>query len=143
MLLQFRLFDRNSNRMIYPPEARRMGIFIGLDGLPVQYRQAENKLVLLQNVDIMYSTGLLDVNKRTMWTGDRIECDVVLGTDLDGHLTLVRGRGVMSWDVNRGCFHVKLEESPLVKGEGIVIQNPCVVGHIYEQVTSPNHEQSK
>lgn len=126
MIVPFKLYDRNSKRMIFPQDAQRMGIFLASDGTPVQVKGGT--VVRLQSVDVLHYTGLVDTEKRPIWEQDIVDCDVIL--DFEGASSRIRGRGVATWDSHMSMFYVRLEETGLIRGD-MDIDNMHVIGTTY------------
>lgn len=115
--------------MIYPQEGTRMGIFLGLDGCPIQYKDG-TRFVKLQDVVVMYETGWLDIKGTPLFEGDVVQCSLQL--DMEGILSYVQTRGVVQWEATKGHYFVHLPQSALVNGNDMPISNVQKLGDIYQ-----------
>lgn len=128
MILPFKLYDHNSNRMIYAQDAYRMGIFLAPDGHPVQVRNGT--IVRLEKIDVLHITGWIDTMKRPVWENDVVDVDVI--HDFEGVESLTKERGVVLFDRMIGGFHVKLDKE-MLKDEDAPIARMTVIGDVYGQ----------
>jgi hypothetical protein len=125
----FRIYDKNSNIMLYPKDMARLGVFLDGSGEPVQLKRGvlSNTIAKLRNMVVMYDTGMRTPEGRAIWDGDIVDVDI---PNEWGSLT--RARGYMQWDSFNGRWLVRLLRSPLGQMLDAPVLATGVVGDIYQ-----------
>lgn len=122
-----RIYDRHSKQMVYPKQGTDRGVFVGMDGYPIQF-DGKNFFKLDQCIP-MYATGLRTKDGTMIWEGDIVEADVPL--DFGGVMSFIKGKGVMVWNERGGNWLLQMKQSPM-SHEAFQVTNSVVVGNIYE-----------
>jgi hypothetical protein len=122
-----RLYDKNSKKMVYPKQGNDQGVFVGMDGYPMQF-DGKNFFKLDQCIP-MYATGMMSKNGAMIWEGDIIECDMPL--DFGGMVSWVKKRGVMNWDIKGGKWFINIKSGTFSDGM-FQVTNSVVIGDIYQ-----------
>lgn len=114
-------------RMLYPKEMSMMGVFLTTAGDPVQLKG--NRCVALQNVVVMYATGMTTDDGQPIWESDIIDASVV--TEFGSMLPV---RGFMQWHALDGRWFLYIPKPPVLTPVGdFPVVGRKVSGNIYEQ----------
>lgn len=84
-----RLWDKTAKKMIYPADGGKNGIFLTMDGRPVQHRGG-NTLVFLHETEVMQLSTIVSDEKRRLYEQDI--CDIDIPNEYG---SFVKGRGVV------------------------------------------------
>ena len=122
-----RIYDRNAKQMIYPKQGTDRGVFVGMDGYPIQFDGKQ--FFKLDQCIVMYATGLRTVTGEMIWEADIIEADVPL--DFGGVVSFIKKRGIMVWNDRVGNWFVKMKKSTMSHNR-FQITNSIVIGNLYE-----------
>jgi len=122
-----RIYDRNAKQMIYPKQGNDKGVFVAMDGYPIQFDGKQ--FFKLDQCIPMYDTGMRSRDGLMIWEGDIIECDLPL--DFGGMVSYVKKRGVMNWDTKGGKWFINLKNNPMGLGQ-FQVTNSVVIGDVYQ-----------
>ncbi len=86
-----RLWDKTAKKMIYPVEGGQNGIFLTMDGRPVQHRGGTT-LVFLHETEVMQLSTIVSDKKHRCYEQDI--CDVDIPTE---YASYVKGRGIVTF----------------------------------------------
>jgi len=126
-----RIYDKHSKSMFYPKQGTDRGVFVGMDGYPMQFDG--KSFFKLDDCVPMYATGIKARGGIMIWEGDIVECDVPVmwGMNTQGMpmSSFIKERGVMSWDERGGNWFIRMKQGMHPEGQ---VGNLNVVGNIYE-----------
>lgn len=124
-----RIYDKNTQRMLYPADLKRMGVYLTVEGEVVQFRKTgifAAALVKLHNVVVMYATGFADTKEELIYEGDIL--DVEIPTDFGSFMV---ARGYMAWS-EEGRWQVELPHHKALNEAGLEFTNAKRLGDIYQ-----------
>lgn len=126
--------------MLYPKQGNDRGVFVAMDGSPIQFDGKE--FFKLEGCIVMYDTGMVTKDGTKIWEGDIIECDMPIEMGIDMPLAWVKKRGVMNWDAMGGKWFINIKTSSLNDGM-FQVTNSVVIGDVYQHKYLLKNEQSK
>lgn len=130
----YRIYDKTTKQMLYPKELGKMGVFLTASGDPVQYKSF-GKFAALQNVVVMFATGLNTHTGQQIWDGDVV--DVQVPTEWG---SFIWARGMMRWDAIGGKWSVHIPNPSSVVPQGdFPVMGMQVVGDIYQHPNLMSH----
>lgn len=125
MQINVRFWDVKNKKMLY-------GLGISPVQQPIQLN-SDGTLTELEGEFVpMLMTYLFDVDKKPIWAGDVIECDLMV-TAFEGiPPSYIKKRGIMQYNLSNGTFTVSIASKEIEKGRKFEVVNSKVVGNIYE-----------
>lgn len=123
-----RIYDKNEKNMMYPKEGTDNGVFLGMDGYPLQFDGKQ--FYKLDACVVMFETGLMDAYAKPIWEADICEVDVPI--DFGGMTSFVKARGVMAWNKPVGKWFLKMATKPMGGVGDFQVMNARVIGNIYQ-----------
>ena len=128
-----RIYDKVSRTMLYPQDMARLGVFLDGTGTAVQVKKkglfSKTVVAKLQNVVVMYLTGLKTDRGEDIWEGDILDVDIP--TDWGSCL---KARGYMQWHAHDGKWFVHIPNPPalIAQGEDFHLVGATRQGDIYQ-----------
>ena len=131
-----RIYDKNAKKMVYPKQGTDQGVFVGMDGYPLQFDG--KSFFKLEDCIPMYDTGMRTKDGLKIWEGDIVECDMPL--DFGGLVSFVKKRGVMNWDTKGGKWFININTGALSQ-VFMQVTNSVVIGDVYQHKYLLNNEK--
>ena len=119
-----RMWDKTSLKMLYLEDMGAIGVFFTAEGAPVQYKAG--RFVALQNVELMYHTGMNTDEGLPIWEADVLDVDIP-----NDFGSFMRARGFMAWDGIMGKWVVNIPSGE--PRHDFVVAGGKVVGNLFEQ----------
>lgn len=125
MQINVRFWDVKNKKMLY-------GLGISPVQQPIQLNNDGTLTELEGEYVPMLMTNLFDVEKKPIWGGDIVECDLQV-TAFEGlPPSFIKKRGVMQYNVTNGMFTVNINSSDELKGQQFKVVNSRVIGDGYQ-----------
>jgi len=113
--------------MLYPKDLSKMGVFLTVAGDPIQVKGGMT-IAKLQNVVVMYETGMNTDDGTKIWEGDIIDAGVM--TEFG---SMLPARGYMQWNKVEGKWFLYIPNPPVMSPIGnFPVMGQTVVGNVYE-----------
>lgn len=104
-----------------------MGVFLTAAGDPIQLKGGIT-IAKLQNVVVMYETGMNTDDGTKIWEGDIIDAGIM--TEFG---SMVQARGYMQWNKVEGKWFLYIPNPPVMSPMGdFPVMGQTVVGNVYE-----------
>lgn len=125
MQINVRFWDKVNKKMLY-------GLGISPVQQPIQLNNDGTLTELEGDFVPMLMTNLFDIEKKPIWGGDIVECDLQV-TAFEGiPPSYIKKRGIMQYNVREGVFTVNINtKSPELQGKRYKVINSKVVGDGY------------
>lgn len=125
MQINVRFWDKVNKKMLY-------GLGISPVQTPIQLNE-DGTLTELQGEFVpMLLTHLYDIDKKPIFSGDIVECDLQVTAFEGMPPSYIKKRGIMQYSVREGVFTVNINtSSPDLQGKRYKVINSKVVGDGY------------
>ena len=126
MNVPVKIFDKHSKKIFTTEEAKKLGIFLGVDGFPMQVTDLGVKKI--EDCVVLQRTGFSCSNGEDIYEGDIVESEVPI--DLTSSFVLSIQPALVRWDYLNARWYFHLNKSIMVSGD-YDIKATKVLGNTY------------